>query len=90
MDYNNEIILACQAGKKELDAIEDYTRKLQETGNESMRAVYENNRADELPHIQNLVGAITAMLYGEEPTVAANMDDEPQGGQDPQAQEGTD
>ena len=77
MDYDQEIILACQAAKKELDAIEDYTCKLQQTQNEAMRQVYTDNRADELPHIQNLVIALTAMLNGEDPEAAARMDEEP-------------
>jgi len=77
MDYTLEIILACQAAKKELDAIEDYTGKLRDSQNDAMRQVYLNNRHDELPHIQNLVIAITAMLNGEEPVAAARMDEEP-------------
>ena len=74
MDYGNEIILACTSGIKELEAIMDYTQKIQSTQNDAMRQVYTDNRADELPHIQNLVVAITAMLSGEEPTAAAQMD----------------
>ena len=75
MDYENEIILACEAGIKELDAIKDYTMKLQATANEDMRQLYTNNRADELPHIQNIIVALTAMLNGDEPAAAAQMDD---------------
>jgi hypothetical protein len=75
-DYSAEIILACQSGIKELKAIIDYTEKLQSTINENMRLLYTDNRSDELPHIQNLVVALTAMLNGEEPTVAAQMDSE--------------
>lgn len=75
MDYANEIILACEAGIKELEAIKDYTMKLQATQNDEMKTLYTNNRADELPHIQNIVVALTEMLDGEEPAEAAQMDD---------------
>jgi hypothetical protein len=74
LDYETEIILACEAGCKELEAIRDYTYKLIESKNDAMRAVYTDNRMDELPHIQNIVVALTAMLNGEEPTAAAQMD----------------
>ena len=80
MDYGNEIILACEAGIKELDAIKDYTMKIQSTSNDDMRTLYTNNRADELPHIQNVVVALTAMLNGEEPTTAAQMDSDAEDG----------
>ena len=73
MDYGTEIILACEAGIKELEAIKEYTMKLQVSQNPAMQQVYTDNRMDELPHIQNLVVAITAMLNGEEPTAAAQM-----------------
>jgi len=76
MDMGQEIILACEAGIKELDAIMDYTRKISCSQSDAMKAVYTDNRADELPHIQNLVVALTAMLNGEEPTAAAQMDGE--------------
>ena len=76
MDYGNEIILACTSGIKELEAIVDYTQKIQSTENETMKAIYTDNRHDELPHIQNLVVAITAMIDGEEPTTARQMDGE--------------
>lgn len=76
MDYGNEIILACEAGIKELEAIKDYTLKILSTTNDEMKTLYTNNRADELPHIQNVAVAITAMLNGEEPTAAAQMDED--------------
>ena len=75
MDYGLEIILACESGIKELKAIINYTRQIQTTQDNAMRQLYTNNRADELPHIQNIVVAITAMLNGEEPTAAAQMDE---------------
>ena len=75
MDFNSEIVLACDSGIKELEAIRDYTHRLQGTENDDMKQVYTNNRADELPHIQNLVIAITQMVNGEEPKEAAQMDD---------------
>ena len=76
MDYGNEIILACTSGIKELEAIIDYTQKMQSTENEDMKAIYADNRNDELPHLQNLTIAITAMLNGEEPKAATQMDEE--------------
>jgi hypothetical protein len=42
--------------------------------NDSMKAIYTDNRKDELPHAQNLVLALTAMLNGEEPTAALEID----------------
>lgn len=72
--YENEIILACTSAIKELEAIQDYTEKLQQSKNEDMKAVYTDNRKDELPHIQNLVIAITAMVQGENPAVAKEVD----------------
>ena len=74
MDYNREIIGACHSIVKEAEAILDYTHRLMETQSDAMRRVYADNRMDELPHIQNLVVAITAMLNGEEPAIAAQMD----------------
>ncbi|MDR1687283.1 MAG: hypothetical protein LBS21_01565 [Clostridiales bacterium] len=74
MDLNREIILACESGIKELEAIRDYTEKLNCTQSEEMRQVYTDNRMDELPHIQNLVVALTALLNGEEPAISAQMD----------------
>jgi len=74
MKYNKEIILACGAAIKELDAIRDYTEKIDATENEDMKKVYENNRMDELPHIQNLVVAITSMLEDKEPKTATEME----------------
>ena len=73
MDYSREIILACEAGKKELDAIKNYTEKLEETYNSAMREIYKDNRLDELPHIQNIVVAITAMINGKEPVKAEEI-----------------
>ena len=75
MDFSNEIILACEAGIKELNAIADYTHKTQLSQNENMKQIYSDNRLDELPHIQNLVVALTAMLNGEEPGAATQMDE---------------
>jgi len=82
MDYGLEIIIACESCIKELKAIINYTRQIQSTQNDAMKSVYTNNRADELPHLQNLTIAITAMLNGEEPAAAAQMDGaEKQGGE---------
>jgi len=74
MNFANEIILACEAGIKELDAIKDYTEKIRGTLDPNMRKLYTDNRADELPHIQNIVVALTEMLNDDEPTVASRMD----------------
>jgi len=79
---DTEIILACETGIKELEAIADYTRKIMATENQAMGTLYRNNRADELPHIQNVVVSITAMLNGEEPVAAAQMDEDDAGGED--------
>jgi len=79
---DSEIMFACEAGIKELEAIYDYSAKILSTQSEAMKTTYTNNRADELPHIQNLVVAITAMLNGEEPTAAAQMDEDDTGGDD--------
>jgi len=91
-DFNREIILACDSGIKELKAIRDYTRRLMETQNGYMRDIYTDNRLDELPHIQNIVVALTAMVSGEEPKVAARMDgreDEAGDGSDKQGDDGS-
>ena len=81
MDYGDEIIRACASCIKELEAIMDYTAKIQSTQNDAMKSIYMDNRSDELPHLQNLTIALTAMLNGEEPVAAAQMDGtEKQGG----------
>jgi hypothetical protein len=67
LDYEKEIALACTSGIKELEAILDYTQKLMDSENEDMKAIYADNRRDELPHVQNLIIAITAMVNGESP-----------------------
>ena len=74
MNFANEIILACEAGIKELEAIKDYTEKIRGSLSEDMRKLYTDNRMDELPHIQNLVVALTEMLDGDNPSEAARMD----------------
>jgi hypothetical protein len=74
-DFDQEIILACTSGIKELEAIMDYTQKIQSTQSDDMKQVYTDNRADELPHLQNLAVALTAMVNSEDPAVAARMDD---------------
>jgi predicted house-cleaning noncanonical NTP pyrophosphatase (MazG superfamily) len=74
LNFANEIILACEAGIKELDAIKDYTEKIRSSMSEDMRKLYTDNRMDELPHIQNIVVALTEMLNGDEPEQAARMD----------------
>ena len=73
MDYNNEIILACEAGIGELQAIANYTKQLMQSESDDMKALFENNRRDELPHIQNMVIAITAMVNGESPKAAEEV-----------------
>jgi len=82
MDFNREIIGACHSIVKEAEAIIDYTHRLNETQSDAMRQVYSDNRMDELPHIQNLVVALTALLNGEEPDAAAQMDEDESGGAD--------
>ena len=74
MNYANEIILACTSGIKELEAIMDYTEKIRASLDPNMRQLYTDNRADELPHIQNIVVALTALLNDEAPAAAAQMD----------------
>ncbi|GHU51747.1 hypothetical protein AGMMS49975_06160 [Clostridia bacterium] len=71
--YENEILLACTSGIKELEAIADYTQKLIESESDEMKAIYTDNRRDELPHIQNIVIAITAMVSGESPKIAEEV-----------------
>ena len=75
MDFNREIHGLCDSIVKEAEAIKDYTRQLDNTQSEDLRTVYTNNRMDELPHIQNLVIALTAMLNGEAPFIASQMDE---------------
>ena len=67
MENGNEIILACASGIKELESIMGYTQRIQSTQNENMRQLFTDNRANLLPHIQNIVVALTEMLDGEEP-----------------------
>ena len=67
MDFSKEIILACEASIKVLDAIKDYTKRMANTENDAMHMIYAENRLDVLPHIQNQVASITAMLKGKEP-----------------------
>ena len=67
MDFSKEIILACEAGIKVLDAIKDYTKRMAHTENDAMYTIYADNRLDVLPHIQSQVASITAMLKGKEP-----------------------
>ena len=67
MDFSKEIILACEAGIKALGAIKDYTKRMATTENDAMYTIYADNRLDVLPHIQNQVASITAMLKGKEP-----------------------
>ena len=67
MDYSKEIVLACEAGIKVLDAIKDYTKRMASTENDVMHSIYVDNRLDVLPHIQSQVASIAAMLYGKEP-----------------------
>ena len=74
IDVNREIRLACEAGIKELEAIKDYSERLCYTQSEPMKKIYTDNRMDELPHIQNITVALTALLNGEEPDAAAQMD----------------
>lgn len=73
MDYGNEILLACASAIKELDTIADYTQKITQSENDDMKTIYTDNRRDELPHIQNLVIAITAMVNGESPKIAEEV-----------------
>ena len=75
MDFSKEIILACEAGIKVLDTIKDYTKRMASTENDSMHMIYADNRLDVLPHIQNQVASITAMLKGKEPKT--NVEHEP-------------
>ncbi|GHU91248.1 hypothetical protein FACS1894202_12350 [Clostridia bacterium] len=70
---DNEILLACTSGIKELEAIHDYTQKLLQSENNDMKAIYTDNRRDELPHLQNLCIAITAMVNGESPKIAEEV-----------------
>jgi len=67
MDFSKEIILACEASIKVLDTIKDYTKRMTTTENDAMHTIYADNRLDVLPHIQNQVASITAMLRGKEP-----------------------
>jgi len=76
MDFSKEIILACEAGIKVLDAIKDYTKRMATTENDAMYTIYADNRLDVLPHIQNQVASITAMLRGKEPI--SNVEFEPE------------
>ena len=76
MDFSKEIILACEVGIKVLDAIKDYTKRMSTTENDVMHAIYADNRLDVLPHIQNQVASITAMLKGKEPISSVGLKDE--------------
>jgi len=71
--YNAEIILACEAGIGELTAISDYTKQIMQSSNDDMKALFTDNRRDEIPHIQNMTLAITAMVNGESPKVAQEV-----------------
>ena len=75
MDFSKEIILVCEASIKVLDAIKDSTKRMATTENDAMYTIYADNRLDMLPHIQNQVASITAMLKGKEPKT--NVEHEP-------------
>jgi len=76
MDFSKEIILACEVGIKVLDAIKDYTKRMATTENDVMHTMYADNRLDVLPHIQNQVASITAMLKGKEPATCVELEPE--------------
>jgi hypothetical protein len=75
MDFDKEIIIACKQLISEATAIIDYSEAIIASENDAMKNVYRDNRGDELPHVQNIAVALTAMLNGEEPTEAENMDE---------------
>ena len=74
MDFSKEIILACEASIKVLDTIKDYTKRMATTENDAMHTIYADNRLDVLPHIQNQVASITAMLKGKEPKTSVERE----------------
>jgi len=76
MDFSKEIILACEASIKVLDTIKDYTKRMAATENGAMHMIYADNRLDVLPHIQNQVASITAMLKGKEPISGVELEPE--------------
>jgi hypothetical protein len=74
-NYNPDIINTCKQLQSEAQAIIDYTEGIQSAESENLRAVFIDNRMDELPHVQDLTVALTALMNGEEPTAAEKMDD---------------
>jgi len=75
MNFSKEIILACEVGIKVLDTLKDYTKRMETSESGVMREMYAENRIDVLPHIQNQVASIVAMLNGKEPIPSNGFDE---------------
>ena len=71
---NTSIKETCKQLIDEATAIINYTDSIDATSDETLRAVFEETRHDELAHVQKLTVALTELLSGESPVEAERMD----------------
>lgn len=77
------VLETCKQIIDEANAVIRYTDSMNAVDDDTLRAVYEEARDDELSHLQKLIVALTEIIIGKdgfvdngEPTKAAQMDDE--------------
>ena len=72
---NSQVIMEiCKNLADEAKAVSDYTQSISFTENETTKAMFTEIRNDELGHAQKLIIALTEVLGGSPPEVAARMD----------------
>jgi len=64
----------CKQIIAEVTAIVEYTDSIEAVTDDTIKGIFTEVRFDELSHLQKHVIALTAMLNGEEPEAAAQMD----------------
>jgi rubrerythrin len=72
---STDIRETCKQLIDEATAIIKYTDSIDAAESDALKAVFTETRHDELAHVQKLTVALTALLNGEEPEAAAQMDD---------------
>jgi hypothetical protein len=82
---STDIKETCKQLIDEATAIIKYTDSIDATEDETLKAVFEETRHDELGHVQKLTVALTEILSGGPPTEAEKMDDA-----EPKPPDGTD
>ena len=70
----------CKNIGDEAQAISDYTKGIALVTDKKVQSIFAEIRNDELGHLQKLTVALSEVLNGKEPTVAANMDTDGGGG----------